>query len=110
MLQSSQHLVVALLTTKHQQLLNPDESPSSVVVDSETITIKVGETFTINASVLPVGASQEVTYTSSNPPKAKINSVGTGEGVAEGTANITVASKESTSINKVVQVTVEAAD
>lgn len=103
-------MVVALLTTKHQQLLNPDESPSSVVVDSETITIKVGETFTINASVLPVGASQEVTYTSSNPPKAKINSVGTGEGVAEGTANITVASKESTSINKVVQVTVEAAD
>ncbi|HAB7128582.1 TPA_asm: Ig-like virion protein [Listeria monocytogenes] len=110
MLQSSQHLVVALLTTKHQQLLNPDESPSSVEVDHNTITVKVGETFTINASVLPAGASQEVTYTSSNPPKAKINSVGTGEGVAEGTANITVASKESPSINKVVQVTAEAAD
>ncbi|EAE2857473.1 Ig-like domain-containing protein [Listeria monocytogenes] len=79
-------------------------------MDKATITLKVGETFTINASVLPANASQEVTYTSSNPPKAKINSVGVGEGVAEGTANITVTSKEKPSINKVVQVTVEAAD
>lgn len=79
-------------------------------MDKATITLKVGETFTINASVLPANASQEVTYTSPNPPKAKINSVGVGEGVAEGTANITVASKEKPSINKVVQVTVEAAD
>ncbi|APO62478.2 TPA: Ig-like domain-containing protein [Listeria monocytogenes] len=110
MLQNSQRLVAASLMMKHLRLQNPEESPSSVEVDHNTITVKVGETFTINASVLPVGASQEVTYTSSNPPKAKINSVGTGEGVAEGTANITVASKESPSINKVVQVTVEAAD
>ncbi|MBC2268356.1 Ig-like virion protein [Listeria sp. FSL L7-0083] len=110
MLQNSRHSVVESLMTKHQRLQNPEESPSSVTVDHDTITVKVGETFTINASVLPVGASQEVTYTSSNPPKAKINSVGTGEGVAEGTANITVASKENPSISKVVQVTVEAAD
>ncbi|EAK8889389.1 Ig domain-containing protein [Listeria monocytogenes] len=110
MLQSSQHSLAVLLMTKHQKLQNPETSPSSVEVDKATITLKVGETFTINASVLPAGASQEVTYTSSNPPKAKINSVGTGEGVAEGTANITVTSKGSPSINKVVQVTVEAAD
>lgn len=93
---------------KRLKLRNPDESPSSVVVDKATIKLKVGETFTINASVLPAGASQDVTYTSSNPPKAKINSMGTGEGVAVGTASITVASKEKPSINKVVQVTVEA--
>ncbi|EAE6915618.1 Ig domain-containing protein [Listeria monocytogenes] len=110
MLQSFQRFPVALPMMKHQRLQNPEESPSSVTVDHDTITVKVGETFTINASVLPANASQEVTYTSSNPPKAKINSVGTGEGVAEGTANITVASKGSPSINKVVQVTVEAAD
>ncbi|HHQ1106434.1 TPA: Ig-like domain-containing protein [Listeria innocua] len=110
MLQSSQHLVVALLTTKHQQLLNPDESPSSVVVDSETITIKVGETVTLTTSVLPANASQEVTFTSSNPPKAKISSLGVAEGIAVGTANITVASKVKPSINKVVAITVEAAD
>ncbi|EAD1598547.1 Ig domain-containing protein [Listeria monocytogenes] len=108
MLQSSRRSVVVLLTMKHLKLRNPEESPSSVEVDKATITLKVGETFTINASVLPANASQEVTYTSSNPPKAKINSVGVGEGVAEGTANITVASKEKPSINKVVQVTVEA--
>ncbi|EAD3234549.1 Ig-like virion protein [Listeria monocytogenes] len=110
MLRSSQRSLAVSLMTKHQKLQNPETSPSSVTVDHDTITVKVGETFTINASVLPAGASQEVTYTSSNPPKAKINSVGTGEGVAEGTANITVASKESPSVNKVVQVTVEAAD
>ncbi|EDH0847367.1 Ig-like domain-containing protein [Listeria monocytogenes] len=79
-------------------------------MDHDTITVKVGETFTINASVLPANASQSIAFTSSNPPKAKINSVGTGEGVAEGTANITVASKEKPSINKVVQVTVEATE
>lgn len=96
--------------TKHQKLQNPETSPSSVTVDKATITLKVGETSTITASVLPVGASQEVTFTSSNPPKAKVNASGVVEGVEEGTANITVASKGSPSINKVVQVTVEAAD
>ncbi|WAX22491.1 hypothetical protein HS5_13 [Listeria phage HS5] len=79
-------------------------------MDSETITIKVGETVTLTTSVLPANASQEVTFTSSNPPKAKVNASGVVEGVAEGTANITVASKENPAINKVVQVTVEAAD
>lgn len=96
--------------TKHQQLLNPNESPSSVVVDSETITIKLGETVTLTASVLPTSASQEVTFTSSNPPKAKVNASGVIEGMAEGTATITVASKEKTSIKKTVEVTVEAAE
>ncbi|PSA64099.1 Ig-like domain-containing protein [Listeria monocytogenes] len=95
---------------KHPQLQNPKESPSSVEVDKATITLKVGETSTITASVLPVGASQEETFTSSNPPKAKVNASGVVEGVAEGAANITVASKENPAINKVVQVTVEAAD
>ncbi|EPG1029189.1 Ig-like domain-containing protein [Listeria monocytogenes] len=93
-----------------QQQLHPETEPSSVTVDHDTITVKVGETFTINAAVLPANASQGIAFTSSNPPKAKINSVGTGEGVAEGTANITVASKEKPSINKVVQVTVEATE
>lgn len=96
--------------TKHQKLQNPETSPSSVEVDKATITLKVGETSTVTASVLPVGASQEVTFTSSNPPKAKVNASGVVEGVAEGTANITVVSKENPSISKVVQVTVEAAD
>lgn len=96
--------------TKHQKLQNPETSPSSVEVDKATITLKVGETATITASVLPAGANQEVTFTSSNPPKAKVNASGVVEGVAEGTANMIVASKGSPSINKVVQVTVEAAD
>ncbi|HCW3278510.1 TPA: Ig domain-containing protein [Listeria monocytogenes] len=108
--QNSQRFPVVLPMMKHQRLQNPEESPSSVTVDHDTITVKVGETSTITASVLPAGASQEVTFTSSNPPKAKVNASGVVEGVAEGTANITVASKENPAINKVVQVTVEAAD
>ncbi|EAG3228367.1 hypothetical protein B6L06_12675 [Listeria monocytogenes] len=79
-------------------------------MDSETITIKVGETVALTASVLPTNASQEVTFTSSNPPKAKVNASGVVEGMAEGTATITVASKEKTSIKKTVEVTVEAAE
>lgn len=95
---------------KHLRLQNPEESPSSVTVDHNTITVKVGETVTLTTSVLPANASQEVTFTSSNPPKAKISSLGVAEGVAVGTANITVASKVKPSINKVVAITVEAAD
>ncbi|EAE7459649.1 Ig domain-containing protein [Listeria monocytogenes] len=110
MLRSSQRSLAVSLMTKHQKLQNPETSPSSVEVDKATITLKVGETATITASVLPAGANQEVTFNSSNPPKAKVNAAGVVEGVAEGTANITVASKENPSINKVVQVTVEAAD
>ncbi|EDO0118940.1 Ig-like virion protein [Listeria monocytogenes] len=110
MLQNSQRLVAASLMMKHLRLQNPEESPSSVVVDSETITIKVGETVALTASVLPTNASQEVTFTSSNPPKAKVNASGVIEGMAEGTATITVASKEKTSIKKTVEVTVEAAE
>ncbi|EGC7785162.1 hypothetical protein H9Z02_003028, partial [Listeria monocytogenes] len=49
-------------------------------MDKATITLKVGETSTITASVLPVGASREVTFTSSNPPKAKVNASGVVEG------------------------------
>ncbi|HBI6144464.1 TPA: Ig-like domain-containing protein [Listeria monocytogenes] len=79
-------------------------------MDSETITIKVGGTVALTASVLPTNASQEVTFTSSNPPKAKVNASGVIEGMAEGTATITVASKEKTSIKKTVEVTVEAAE
>ncbi|EAE8289624.1 TPA: Ig-like domain-containing protein [Listeria monocytogenes] len=79
-------------------------------MDSETITIKVGETVALTASVLPTNASQEVTFTSSNPPKAKVNASGVIEGMAEGTVTITVASKEKTSIKKTVEVTVEAAE
>ncbi|ELY0461500.1 Ig domain-containing protein [Listeria innocua] len=110
MLQNFQRFPVVLPMMKHRRLQNPEESPSSVEVDKATFNVIVGETSTITASVLPVGASQEVTFTSSNPPKAKVNANGVVEGVAEGTANITVASKEKHSINKVVQVTVEAAD
>ncbi|EBF5185476.1 Ig domain-containing protein [Listeria monocytogenes] len=110
MLRSSQRSLAVSLMTKHQKLQNPETSPSSVEVDKVTITLKVGETATITASVLPAGANQEVTFTSSNPPKAKVNASGVVEGVAEGTANTTVASKGSPSINKVVQVIVEAAD
>ncbi|HCY9089960.1 TPA: Ig-like domain-containing protein [Listeria monocytogenes] len=92
------------------QQLHPETEPSSVTVDHDTITVKVGETFTINASVLPANARQDVTFVSSNPPKAKVNTSGVGEGVAEGAANITVASKEKPAINKLVQVTVEATE
>ncbi|KXX11093.1 hypothetical protein AWI87_14800, partial [Listeria monocytogenes] len=78
--------------------------------DKATITLKVGETSTMTASVLPARTNQEVTCTSSNPPKAKVNASGVVEGVSEGSANITVASKGSPSFTKVVKATVETAD
>ncbi|HFL2187594.1 TPA: phage tail tube protein [Pseudomonas putida] len=65
---------------------------SSVSVTPTTDSIAVSETSQLTASALPSGASQSVTWSSSAPSIATVNSTGLVTGVAEGSAVITATS------------------
>ncbi|EJZ5798026.1 Ig domain-containing protein [Listeria monocytogenes] len=86
----------------------PTIEPTSVTVDSAFKTVKVGETIKITAGVLPSGAPQDVTFTSSDEAKATVANDGTLTGVAKTTSAITVKVKtvSKPSIFKDVSVTV----
>lgn len=64
-------------------------SESSVTISNDSVSgITVGNTFNLNASVVPTGST--LTYTSSNPLIASVNSNGIVTAVAEGNATITI--------------------
>ena len=65
---------------------------TSVSVTPATDSIAVSETSQLTASALPSGASQSVTWSSSAPSIATVNSTGLVTGVAEGSAVITATS------------------
>ena len=89
-----------------QKIHHPAPKPSSVTVDKTTNSIGVGDKVTIVASVIPVEASQEVNFTSSDVTKVSVKNTGEYTGVAVGNAVITVASVEDSLIKKEVVVTV----
>jgi sucrose-6-phosphate hydrolase SacC (GH32 family) len=62
--------------------------PSSVIVLPEQFSLEVGANVTINVSVQPAGANQAVTWKSSDPLIATVNSSGVVTGVAPGAATI----------------------
>ncbi|EAF4147997.1 Ig domain-containing protein [Listeria monocytogenes] len=82
--------------------------PTSVTVDSASKTVKVGETVNITAGVLPSGAPQDVTFTSSDEAKATVDSDGVVTGVATTVTaiKITVASTVKPSVKNEVSVSV----
>ncbi|EAF4826476.1 Ig domain-containing protein [Listeria monocytogenes] len=89
----------------------PTIEPTSVTVDSASKTVKVGETIKITAGVLPAGAPQDVTFTSSDETKATVDSDGVVTGVATTVTaiKITVASKVKPSVKNDVSVSVTSA-
>lgn len=89
-----------------QKIHHPAPKPSSVTVDKTTNSIEVGDKVTIVASVMPVEASQEVSFTSSDVTKVSVKNTGEYTGVAVGNAVITVASVEDSLIKKEVVATV----
>lgn len=78
----------------------------SIEVAEETITGIVGSKRKLNASVLPAGASQELSYTSSNEEVATVSNAGEVSLVGKGTAIITVATQDGTNIKKTIWITV----
>ncbi|EAC9201334.1 phage tail tube protein [Listeria monocytogenes] len=89
----------------------PTIDPTSVTVDSASKTVKVGETIKITAGVLPSGAPQDVTFTSSDETKATVASDGTITGVATTVTaiKVTVASTVKPSVKNDVSVSVTSA-
>lgn len=63
---------------------------TGVTLDQTTLSLAVGDTTTLVATVLPKGAEGTVTWTSSNPAVAKVVD-GAVIGVTEGTANVVAA-------------------
>ncbi|MCE0850553.1 phage tail tube protein [Pseudomonas asiatica] len=65
---------------------------AAVAVTPATLSLEVGETGDLEAEVTPVGASQLVTWTSSDQAIATVSATGLVTGVAAGTATITATS------------------
>ncbi len=78
--------------------------PTSIEVSGKS-SVEVGSTLTLTAKVLPSGASQEVTYTSSDEAVATVAN-GVVTGVSVGSATITVATKANAEIKKEVVINV----
>ena len=65
-------------------------NPTSVSLNKTTISLAVGKTYDLDATVSPSGATKSITYTTSNSAIAKVSSTGVVTGVKAGTATITV--------------------
>ena len=85
-------------------------APTSLVLDPTSLSLQVGDSQTITATVTPDDADQSVTWESSNPDVATVDNTGKVTGVAEGEATITAKCKAKNSVTATCAVTVTAAD
>lgn len=83
---------VAVVNVKAMCEVTVQPKPQSVLLSGCKGSVPVGETFTLTASVLPAGASQAVSWSSSDAAVATVDANGQVMGVAVGTATITVVS------------------
>lgn len=84
------------------------KKPTSVVVEgSNKLTLDIGETNQLSASVLPTTASQSVKYKSSATGVATVNSKGLITAKKAGKAVITVYASGNSSVKKTVTVTIK---
>ncbi|MGN1433538.1 MAG: Ig-like domain-containing protein [Ruminococcus sp.] len=70
--------------------LSASQSPTSVKLNCSTLTLGVGEEYTLVKTVSPSGANQTCTWSSSNQAVASVNSNGKVTAKKTGTASITV--------------------
>lgn len=69
----------------------PEDKPcTGITLDKTSVTLNVGDTHTIKATLTPADTTDEVTYTSSDTKVASVDANGKVTAVAEGTATITV--------------------
>lgn len=69
------------------------ETPTSITLDNSALTVAVGATQTIAATVLPTGAPQAVLFNSTNKNVATVTPEGEVKGVSVGEATIIVQSR-----------------
>ena len=80
-------------------------SPTSLTITG-TNRVKVGEEVTLTSTVSPSGASQEVTWSSSNSNVATISSSGVVRGINKGSVVITATSSKKNSVSNVFEIEV----
>ncbi|MEE1282746.1 MAG: Ig-like domain-containing protein [Acutalibacteraceae bacterium] len=86
----------------------PTIEVTSITLDKTSLTLKVDETATLKATVLPSNATNKnVTWSSSDNSKATVNN-GVVTALAEGDVTITARSTSNTSITATCSVTIEA--
>lgn len=81
---------------------------AAVAVTPATASVAVGETVDLEAVVTPVGASQLVTWTSSDETKASVSATGLVTGIVAGTATITATSAADGTKTDTAEITVTA--
>ncbi len=79
---------------------------SAVVLSTDSVSIKEGESITLSMKILPESATETVVWTSSNNSFATVNN-GVVKGIKAGTVKIYASGKES-GVNAVCEVTIEA--
>ena len=85
-------------------------APTELTLDPTPLSLQVGDSQTITATVTPDDADQSVTWESNNPDVATVDNTGNVRGVAEGEATITAKCKAKNSVTAYCPVTVMAAD
>jgi uncharacterized protein YjdB len=89
-----------------ESIPTPPPAPTSITRSPATMTLDIGNTSQITASVVPAGAVQTVTYASSDATIATVSSTGLVTAVADGNATITITSTALNTVTATVAVTV----
>lgn len=84
----------------------PTISVTGVAVTAPGLTVEIGATLQLQATVLPAGVAQSVSWTSSNAAIATVSATGLVTGVQPGVVTITAASTENAAHSDAVQITV----
>ncbi len=79
----------------------------TITLDKSTATLAVGGQITLQPSVTPTNAKRDFTWSSDNTSVATVDSTGTVNAIANGTATITCASKSNPGISTSMTVTVK---
>lgn len=75
---------------KAMAAVNNTTDPTSVSLNKTTLTLAVGTSFDLDATVAPVGAKHSVSYTTSDASVIKLSTVGVVTGLKAGTCTVTV--------------------
>ena len=87
--------VLLLTACSENDLIEPVVSVADVRLDNNTLTLTVGETRSLTATVLPENATnQNVSWRSSNNNVATVDEDGVVTAISEGTATITVTTQD----------------
>ncbi len=96
-----------IIEEKEPEVITPTEI--QLTTEGNVTTLKAGETLTVNAKVLPEGASQRVIWSTSDDTVASVSS-GVVTGLKEGSVTISATSSEVATVKAAIKLTVTKGD